>query len=234
MARSLSRFDTVILDEASMAPIPALWIAAGLADANVIVVGDFKQLPPIKHSEHPLAEQCLGQDIFRVSGVQGAWEAGDPPENLIQLQVQYRMGRQISAIPNALVYAGTLADGDGVDDDSTLDGWYQRDWGYDAPVLLVDMAPLNAWVTSVKTGRVGGSRLNFLSAMVSVDIAERLLRPDRPELPLGERAAGVDRRALPAPSATREPADQGGGTRARGPPGHRPHLPGQRGACRDL
>jgi superfamily I DNA and/or RNA helicase len=94
---------------------------------------------------------------------------------------------EISAIPNALVYAGSLVDGDNVGDDSALDGWYQREWGHDAPVLLVDMAPLNAWVTSVKTGRVGGSRLNFLSAMVSVDIAERLLRPDRPQLPLGER-----------------------------------------------
>jgi hypothetical protein len=91
------RFDTVILDEASMAPIPALWVVAGLAEANVVVVGDFKQLPPIKHSEHPLAEQWLGQDIFRASGVQGAWEAGEPPENLVQLQVQYRMDPQISA-----------------------------------------------------------------------------------------------------------------------------------------
>jgi hypothetical protein len=181
------RFDTVILDEASMAPIPALWVVAGLAEANVIVVGDFKQLPPIKHSEHPLAERWLGQDIFRVSGVQGACEAGEPPENLVQLQVQYRMDPQISAIPNALVYDGSLVDGVGVDDDSALDGWYRRDWGHDAPVLLVDMAPLNAWVTSVKTGRVGGSRLNFLSATVSVDIAERLLRLDRPKLLLGER-----------------------------------------------
>jgi hypothetical protein len=182
------RFDTVILDEASMAPIPALWVVAGLAEANVIVVGDFKQLPPIKHSEHDLAEQWLGQDIFRVSGVQGASEAGDPPEHLVQLQVQYRMDPQISAIPNVLVYDNSLVDGEGVDDDSALDGWYQREWGHDAPVLLVDIAPLNAWVTSVKTGRVGGSRLNFLSATVSVDIAERLLRVDRPELPPGERA----------------------------------------------
>ena len=84
--------------------------------------------------------------------------------------------------------AAACVDGDSVDDDSALDGWFQRDWGHDAPVLLVDMAPLNAWVTSVKTGRAGGSRLNFLSATVSVDIAERLLRPDRPDLPLGERA----------------------------------------------
>ncbi len=182
------RFDTVILDEASMAPIPALWVVAGLADANVVVVGDPKQLPPINHSEHPLATHWLGKDIFHASGIQRASDAGEPPVNLVQLQVQYRMTPQISAIPNALVYDGTLTDGDGVDDDSPLDGWYRRDWGNDAPVLLVDMAPLNAWVTSVKTGRAGGSRLNFLSATVSVDIAERLLRLDRPELPLGERA----------------------------------------------
>jgi AAA domain/PLD-like domain len=181
------RFDTVILDEASMAPIPALWVAAGLAEANVIVVGDFKQLPPIKHSEHPLAEKWLGQDVFRVSGVQAAVEAGEPPDNLVQLRVQYRMDPQISAIPNTLVYGGELIDGENVEDDSELDGWYQGDWGHDAPVLLVDMEPLHAWVTSVKTGRAGGSRLNFLSATVSVDIAERLLRIDRPELQLGER-----------------------------------------------
>jgi hypothetical protein len=182
------RFDTVILDEASMAPIPALWVVAGLAAANVIVVGDPKQLPPIKHSEHPLAERWLGEDIFRASGFQAACDAGEPPENLVQLQVQYRMDPQISAIPNALVYDQSLINGDGVDDDSALDGWYQRDWGHDAPVLLVDMTPLNAWVTSVKTGRAGGSRLNFLSATVSVDIAERLLRLDRPPLPDGDRA----------------------------------------------
>jgi superfamily I DNA and/or RNA helicase/ssDNA-binding Zn-finger/Zn-ribbon topoisomerase 1 len=181
------RFDTVVLDEASMAPIPALWVVAGLADANVVVVGDPMQLPPIKHSEHELADKWLGQDVFRVSGVQGASEAGQPPEHLVQLQVQYRMHPQISAIPNELVYDHSLVDDEGVADDSALDDWYQRDWGRDAPVLLVDMAPLNAWVTSVKTGRAGGSRLNFLSATVSVDVAERLLRLDRPKLPLGER-----------------------------------------------
>lgn len=54
--------------------------------------------------------------------------------------------------------------------------------------MLVDTGPLEAWVTSVKTGRVGGSRLNFLSAAVAVNIAERLLRLDRPEISPGERA----------------------------------------------
>jgi AAA domain len=180
-------FDTVILDEASMAPIPALWVVAGLANANVVVVGDPQQLPPIKHSEHPLAEEWLGKDIFRQSGVQAKWESGEPPANLVQLRVQYRMAPPISAIANALVYEQQLVDGEGVDDDSSLDGWFDRGWGHDEPVVLVDMAPLNAWVTSVKTGRLGGSRLNFLSALISIDIAERLLTAGRPELPLGER-----------------------------------------------
>ena len=54
----------IILDEASMAPIPALWVAASLADANAIVVGDFKQLPPIVLSEHKLAQKWLGRDVF--------------------------------------------------------------------------------------------------------------------------------------------------------------------------
>jgi hypothetical protein len=40
----------------------------------------------------------------------------------------------------------------------------------------------------VNSGAGRASRLNFLSASVCVDLAERLLLPDRPELPLGERA----------------------------------------------
>jgi hypothetical protein len=79
------RFDTVILDEASMAPIPALWIAARLADANVVVVGDLRQLPPIKQSEHPLAEKWLGQNIFDASRVRSASDRGTPPPHFIRL-----------------------------------------------------------------------------------------------------------------------------------------------------
>lgn len=63
------RFDTVILDEASMAPIPALWIAAGLAQTNAVVVGDPKQLPPIVISEKESAKKWLGRDIFDEAGL---------------------------------------------------------------------------------------------------------------------------------------------------------------------
>ena len=178
------RFDTVILDEASMAPIPALWVAAATAEHNVILVGDFRQLPPIKHSEHPLAERWLGQDIFEESGVRAAYDAGRPPQHLVVLRTQYRMHPQISAVPNELIYGGLLVDGDNTVDDSELNGWFNRDWGPDAPVVLVDTESLGAWVTGVGgAGRT--SRLNFLSATVCADLAERMLRDDRPELQEG-------------------------------------------------
>ena len=175
------RFDTVILDEASMAPIPALWVAAAVADVNVVVVGDFRQLPPIKHSEHELAEKWLGQDVFEVSGVRRAVDAEDPPDYVVPLRTQYRMHPQISAIPNALVYNGLLEDDPSTLNDSELDGWFDRAWGPDAPVVLVDTESLHAWVTGVGgAGRT--SRLNLLSATVCADLAQRMLRDDRPVL----------------------------------------------------
>jgi hypothetical protein len=79
------RFDTVILDEASLAPIPALWIAARLADENVVVVSDSTQRPPIKHSEHPLAEKWLGPDILDASRMRSARDRGIAPSHVIQL-----------------------------------------------------------------------------------------------------------------------------------------------------
>ena len=79
------RFDTVILDEAPMAPIPALWIAARLADANVVVLGDHKQPPPIRLSEHPLADKWLGQNIFDASRAPPAADHAIPLPHFIQL-----------------------------------------------------------------------------------------------------------------------------------------------------
>lgn len=79
------RFDTVILDEASMTPIPALWIAVQLADANVVVIGDVGEPPPIKQAPHPLADKWLGRTIFDVSLARVALDRGTPPPHLVRL-----------------------------------------------------------------------------------------------------------------------------------------------------
>lgn len=176
-------FDTVILDEASMAAIPALWAAASLASRNVVAVGDFKQLPPIVQADrHELAKKWLGRDIFEAGGVSQAWGRGQPPEFFVELKVQRRMHPSISAISNHLVYRDTLKDDPWVQSptrEEELRRWYRHDWGHDAPVLLVDAGSTNAWVTSVARGG-SVSRLNFLSATVCVDLAEQILHAERP------------------------------------------------------
>lgn len=179
-------FDTVILDEASMAPIPALWVVAARAERNVVIVGDFRQLPPIKHSQHELAERWLGRDVFEVAGISQALDAGVAPAHLVALREQRRMHPAISRIANRLVYRGELRDGPMQSDAQLLASWFNYDWSADAPVLLVDTASLRAWVTSVNRGG-RTSRLNFLSATVCVDLAACLLLPERPPFEPGER-----------------------------------------------
>ncbi len=175
-------FDTVILDEASMAPIPSLWIAANLAKNNAVVVGDRKQLSPIVQSENDLAKEWLGKDIFEKSGV---YKSQSKFDCLVPLKEQFRMHPQISAISNSLIYDGQLTNGPGTDEDSSLDAWYNR-WDYDQPVLLIDTGPTNAWVTAVPKGK-RASRLNFLSASICVGIAEQLLKDGRPKLDMGAK-----------------------------------------------
>ena len=180
------RFDTVILDEASMAPIPALWLVARLAERGIVVVGDFRQLPPIVQSEHELAKRWLGRDIFLASGVQTAHEEGRGPAHFVPLRRQYRMHPSISAIANAISYPDNKLENDkGVtetaradSEDEPFNHWYNWEWGYDKPVLLVDTESAGAWVTSVSRG-TSASRLNFLSATICVDLAQLLLNDAR-------------------------------------------------------
>ena len=96
------RFDTVILNEASMAPIPALWVAASLADRNVIAVGDFKQLPPIVQSKHEVALKWLGQDVFDIAGMTSAHKQRCPPPHFVALKEQHLRRRSYSKRARAL------------------------------------------------------------------------------------------------------------------------------------
>jgi hypothetical protein len=137
------QFDTVLCDEVSMAPIPALWAAATLATESVVVVGDFLQLPPIVQSEHIMAKKWLGRDAFEVSGVQQDYERKRPPAFFVALKRQFRMHPAIADAPNRLIYRGNLTNDDKVlkpEADDKLLLWYQNEWGFDRPLLLVDFS----------------------------------------------------------------------------------------------
>src|SRR5205085_10741870 len=58
------RFDTVIVDEASMVSIPYSAFASTFARRTVIYAGDFRQLPPVVQTRDGAAERWLIRNVF--------------------------------------------------------------------------------------------------------------------------------------------------------------------------
>ena len=108
-------FDTVILDEASMASIPFAALAASHARRTVVYAGDFRQLPPIVMAETPTAERWLGRDVFDHAGVtEAARRAPMKDSRVVMLCTQYRMHPEIAHTISGVFYGGQLRTDDGV------------------------------------------------------------------------------------------------------------------------
>ena len=74
------RFESLLIDEASTAPLPYVAFAASRVAGPAIAVGDFQQLPPVVSSTAPAAMRWLRTDLFREAGVVDRAGAGDPAE----------------------------------------------------------------------------------------------------------------------------------------------------------
>lgn len=171
------RFDTVILDEASMASIPALWCAGFLAEKNIVIVGDFLQLPPIVLSNTEMAQKWLGKDVFYHSGMQELAKH-NKPANFVMLNEQFRMESKIADIANMYYgeYGGLLSDDNAASRKEARKEfykWFPSNFGFD-PIQLIDTESLHAWVTGVPQGN-GHSRLNCFTAAVDVDLAFKFI-----------------------------------------------------------
>lgn len=174
------KFDTVILDEASMASIPALWCASYLAESSIVIIGDFLQLPPIVMAETTKAQKWLGKDIFYHSGMQEmAKDKENCPDNFVMLNDQFRMESDIAEIVSSLYYSpyGGLCSHDHsesrVEKREKFYAWYPGKKTRQN-VHLIDTESLHAWVTGVPQGK-SHSRLNCFSAAVVVDLAFKFL-----------------------------------------------------------
>jgi len=102
-AKDLGRFDLVIIDEASMVLLPALYFVAGLAKERVVVSGDFRQLPPIVPSRQKAIHDEIGQDAFVVAGVT---DRKNP--RCTMLNLQHRMTEEICRLISKPMYEGEL------------------------------------------------------------------------------------------------------------------------------
>ena len=179
------KFDTVILDEASMASIPALWCASLVAENNIVIVGDFMQLPPIviaggNSKGAAIAKKWLGRDIFEVSGMKELLRKNNAPANFIALTSQYRMEPEIAEIANAYYgeYNTTLKSpgANAVErnkERAEFYAWYPLK--EKKALHIVDTSNLHAWATGVPTGKNKSSRLNYFSASLCVEMAFRFL-----------------------------------------------------------
>ena len=169
-------FDTIILDEASMAQIPALWCASYAAKNNIVIVGDFLQLPPIVMAKTPMAQKWLTRDVFAASGIQESAKKGNnAPDNFIMLDQQYRMESEIANIAN--IYYGEyeeLKSSDDADDRvkyrNIFYEWFSEGKRDEHSVEIIDTSEMHAWVTSVPRGK-SASRLNCFSAALTVEMA---------------------------------------------------------------
>jgi len=106
------RFDTVIIDEASMAPLPLIAIAASLSREHLVFAGDPQQLPPISLADSESSKVWLSRDIFmQTSKAQNTtelfnWQQKNP--NVTFLDTQYRMPQTLSNLVSKYFYQSKI------------------------------------------------------------------------------------------------------------------------------
>ncbi len=159
------KFDVVIFDEASMAYVPQIVFAAGLAKESFICLGDFRQLPAIVQNPD---DSVLVKDIFDYTDITMAVENGHGHNWLVMLNMQYRMHPQIAEFASKNMYEGLLRSADvifeqrqRIANEGPLSG---------EAMSLIDLS--NTYSVCIKT--MDNSHINIMSAMISVKIAEIL------------------------------------------------------------
>jgi superfamily I DNA and/or RNA helicase len=101
-------FDNVVVDEASMVILPALYNVAGLASKRCVISGDFRQIPPIIETKQKGIFEEIGKGIFEKSGIEEVCRTSKSAPNLVMLKQQYRMREEICSLINSFMYQGKL------------------------------------------------------------------------------------------------------------------------------
>lgn len=147
-----TNFDVVIVDEASMVLLPALYHAAGLAKSKVVISGDFLQLAPIITTNQKAIIDEIGTDVFHTAKVDSTKTT---IKRRVMLSEQYRMDDRICRLISMLFYNGLLKTG-------------QRRISIPAPprpfegtLTIIDTSPIWPFVNRDPFG----SRFNLMNAL---------------------------------------------------------------------
>ena len=185
------RFDALIAEEAGMATLPPLFVAASRCDRRAIMVGDPRQLPPIVQSSDELVRRSIGRSVFDVTV-----PAPERSEVVALLDVQYRMHPAIGRLVGTLFYGDRLVHAAG-----DVDAIAARAPFPGRAVTVVDVA------ATCERSAKGSSRVNARSAERTADLALDAVRAGSSSIavitPYAAQAAEI-RRLL----ATRDLADR--------------------------
>lgn len=166
-----SKFDIVIIDEASMLVPPVVYLMAGLARQSATIIGDFRQLPPIVRSNEKLAQKWLSRDVFEISGIPKLLKAGEIPRYLVALKVQYRMCDAICNLVSSFAYPDHALESAPVirtPSESPTIGL--------SPILYIDTGYLKPWCSNPVIGK---SRFNLAHAILIRKVIRNLQKIQR-------------------------------------------------------
>jgi len=153
--QQFANFDAVIIDEASMVMLPAVYYVSGLAKEKVIVSGDFRQLSPIVPTEQAAIQELIGSDVFQAAGITEAVKAQKPLKRTIMLIDQYRMNASICQMISERMYEGRLKT-----QTQPRVGMPSPPPPFDGSLTVIDTSPIQPFVN-----RHGSSRYNLMNAL---------------------------------------------------------------------
>lgn len=143
-ARDVSSFDAVLIDEASMLPLPLCFLLSGQARERVVIAGDFRQLPAIASSDSHIVRQWYSRDVFECAGVIDRVDANQSHPALVTLTTQFRSHETLCSLINSRFYGGILQTSPARRTESLV---FKEPLTYlnHSPIVLVDTAPLQPW-----------------------------------------------------------------------------------------
>jgi hypothetical protein len=163
-------YSTIIIDEASMAPLPFMFWTSCLALDKIIITGDFRQLPPISTANTPHARKWLKKDIFEQANIVQNYELGIPDPRLAKLTVQHRMHPQIAQLVNAKMYGNELKT-----HETTIQSASKianKEPFPSSPIILCNTSSINPWATFFSQHK---SRINIFHAFLCCSLAKEAL-----------------------------------------------------------
>jgi hypothetical protein len=163
----LGKYQNVIIDEASMGFLPAVYFAASQAQQRCILSGDHRQLPPIVDTKNNAISSSIGIDVFTASGLDKKFEQSKEPTNAVILTDQYRMDPKICNLISSFAYGGRL-----VTAKDRSKTYANSPLNTTQPIIIINTAELLPFSDFDPFN----SRSNFLHALLSRNIIKEFVK----------------------------------------------------------